>query len=61
MIHTRLRRDVALPAQVGGHWVFLTLMGVCLLFLPRAVSLWPLLVGGVICLVDSVNERDLDP
>ena len=21
---------------------------------------WPLLVGGVICLVDSVNERDLD-
>ena len=22
---------------------------------------WPLLVGGVICLVDSVNERDLDP
>eukprot|EP00997_Jenningsia_sp_PLL12_P008972 NODE_583_length_1586_cov_140.518543_g479_i0.p5 GENE.NODE_583_length_1586_cov_140.518543_g479_i0~~NODE_583_length_1586_cov_140.518543_g479_i0.p5 ORF type:complete len:71 (+),score=15.58 NODE_583_length_1586_cov_140.518543_g479_i0:28-213(+) len=22
---------------------------------------WPFLVGGVICLVDSVNERDLDP
>ncbi len=21
---------------------------------------WPFLVGGVICLVDSVNERDLD-
>ena len=21
---------------------------------------WPLLVGGVICLVSSVNERDLD-
>ncbi len=22
---------------------------------------WPFLVGGVICLVNSVNERDLDP
>jgi len=21
---------------------------------------WPLLVGGVVCLVDSVNERDLN-
>ena len=23
-------------------------------------SAWPFLVGGVICLVNSVNERDLD-
>ncbi len=24
------------------------------------VGAWPFLVGGVICLVNSVNERDLD-
>ena len=28
---------------------------------PLCGGAWPLLVGGVICLVDSVNERDLDP
>ncbi len=28
---------------------------------PMGGGAWPFLVGGVICLVNSVNERDLDP
>ncbi len=27
---------------------------------PMGGGAWPFLVGGVICLVNSVNERDLD-
>ncbi len=30
------------------------------IFLDSMGGAWPFLVGGVICLVNSVNERDLD-
>ena len=41
-----------LPSSAGGRaFYFLDSMG---------GGAWPILVGGMICLVDSVNERDLN-
>ena len=37
----------------------LAILGRRLFLDPLCGGAWPLLVGGVICLVDSVNERDL--
>ena len=64
-MRNQLRPGQARKARDDEHRVGRTrggLVAAAGLFLdPLCGGAWPLLVGGVICLVDSVNERDLDP